>query len=93
MAGFVVNISHSGVCIISSLNLPSRAVVKLEIADSVLFGKVVYSIAEEQSFRTGIEVTQVLIGGTDLSTLLQAMLIEALPSTPGVQTSGRTDPP
>lgn len=92
-AGFVTNISNSGVCIISSLQLQPGALVRVEIADSALLGQVVYSMAEEQSFRTGIQVTQVLIGGTDLSTLLRAMLIEAMPSTPGVLTSGASDLP
>jgi len=83
-AGFVTDISESGVCVVTSLDLPAGAVVKLEMADSVLFGHAVYSNAERESFRAGIEIARVLLGGTDASHLLHSVLMEAMPSTPGV---------
>ena len=54
-------------------------VVRLTINDSVLYGFVAHSTPERSYFRTGIEVVQVLIGGSDLSQLLKATLEEAMP--------------
>jgi hypothetical protein len=56
-----------------------RSVVRLNINDSVLFGLVAHSTPERSYFRTGIEVVQVLIGGSDLSQMLKTTLEEAMP--------------
>jgi hypothetical protein len=48
-----------------------------------LFGHIVYC-GEEPPFRTGIEVVRVLIGESDLSRLVNAILAETMPNTPGV---------
>ena len=56
-----------------------RSVVRLNINDSVLFGFVSHSTPERSYFRTGIEVVQVLIGGSDLSQMLKTTLEEAMP--------------
>jgi hypothetical protein len=48
-----------------------------------LFGHVLYCI-EDQSFRTGIEVVRVLIGESDLARLVNVILAESMPATPGV---------
>jgi PilZ domain-containing protein len=39
----------------------------------------------DQSFRTGIEVVRVLIGESDLGRLVNAILAEKMPATPGVR--------
>ena len=55
-----------------------ESAVRLNIDDSVLYVFVAYSTPERSYFRTGIEVVQVLIGGSDLSQLLKAKLEEAM---------------
>lgn len=72
--GCVDNISKTGVCIMLSLQLTPGELVKLEIADSLLFGHVVFCNPEPPQFRIGIEVERVLLGGTDLSEILQDLL-------------------
>jgi len=84
----VANISQAGICVVSPCQFVPGAIVKLEAADSVLFGHIVYSTSEGAVFRHGIEVARVLIGETDLASLLNAMLVEAIPATPGVRETG-----
>ena len=62
------------------------SVVRLNINDSVLFGFVAYSTPERSYFRTGIEVVQVLIGGSDLSQVLKATLEEVMPDVNWLET-------
>jgi hypothetical protein len=45
----------------------------------VLYGFVAHSTPERSYFRTGIEIVQVLIGGSDLSQLLKSTLEETMP--------------
>jgi hypothetical protein len=40
---------------------------------------------QDQPFRTGIEVVRVLIGESDLARLVNAVLAEKMPATPGVR--------
>ena len=61
--------------------------VELEMADSTLYGQVVYSHNESQLFRTGIEASRVLLGGTELSSILQRVLLDTLPEMPGLETA------
>ena len=85
-AGRVVDISQSGL----SVDLPSQLApgdaVQLEMADSVITGRVVHSTPQGSDFRTGIAVIHVTLGATDLSYLLQRTLLEVLPATPGLET-------
>jgi hypothetical protein len=48
-----------------------------------LFGHVIYC-DDEPAFRTGIEIVRVLIGESDLARLVNAILTETMPNTPGV---------
>jgi hypothetical protein len=82
--GHVVDISNSGVCIKAPFELAAGDIVRLEMADSNLFGFVVHASPEGDAFRAGIEIQRVLIGGTDLSRVLQMALRQALPGVPGV---------
>jgi hypothetical protein len=86
--GEVTDISNSGVCIKAPFELATGDVVQLEIADSTLFGFVVYANPEGTAFRAGVEVQRVLMGGSDLARLLQMELRRALPGVPGVLTGG-----
>jgi hypothetical protein len=83
-SGRIVDISESGVCANLSSRIEAGAIVEVEIGDSVLFGHVAYCTGD-QSFRTGIEVVRVLIGESELALLLNAILAENMPATPGLR--------
>ena len=82
-SGQIVTVSQSGICASLSMRLAVGATVKVQIEDCKLFGHVVYC-DEEPAFRTGIEIVRVLIGESDLSRLVNAILAETMPHTPGV---------
>jgi hypothetical protein len=86
-AGQVCDISKSGICATLPVDLAPGSAVRLEIADSTLFGHVVYSNPDGPRFRVGMEVVRVLLGGTDHSRLLQSTLQEEIPDLPGVDGS------
>ena len=77
--GTLADISEAGVCLILPCELWPEETVKLEAADSTIFGHVVYSTWKRNAFRTGVEVEQVLFGGTDLAKLLQTVLRDMMP--------------
>lgn len=78
-SGQAIDVSKSGISVYLPLQLTNRSAVRLNINDTVLFGFVAYSEPDRSYFRTGIEVVQVLIGGSDLSQMLKAILEEAIP--------------
>jgi hypothetical protein len=78
-SGQVIDLSQSGMGVYLPLQFMPGTVVRLTINDSVLYGFVAHSTPERSYFRTGIEVVQVLIGGSDLSQLLKSALEEAMP--------------
>jgi hypothetical protein len=96
--GRVTDISNSGISVDLPFQLAAGDLVELEMADSTLYGQVVYSNAvysnaaysnkDSSLFRTGIEASRVLLGGTELSSILQRVLLEALPEMPGLETAG-----
>ena len=83
--GQVSDISRSGLCVIVPIRFAPGDLVKLEFADSLLFGYVIYSNPEEKGFRSGIEVERVLLGGTTLSRMLQSILKREMPHVPGLE--------
>lgn len=87
--GTLADLSKGGVCVLSPRALSVEAVVRLELADSVLYGCVVHCTGDEPWFRIGIELIQVLLGATDMANLLNAVLLEMLPATPGLVASPR----
>jgi hypothetical protein len=86
-SGRVVDVSPSGLCALLPLELATGTLVKLEIADSALFGHIIYSNRESAAFRTGVAVERVLLGGTDLARLFERSLREALIAVPGLEPS------
>lgn len=82
-SGQIVNVSRTGVCATLSMRLTPGATVKVQVGDCMLFGHVSYC-DDEQSYLTGIEVIRVLIGESPLARLVNAILAEAMPATPGV---------
>jgi len=87
-SGQIINVSQGGVSANLSMRLEIGAIVKVQIGDCTLFGHVSYC-DEDPSFLTGIEIVRVLIGESDLSRLVNAILAEAMPATPGVLTASR----
>jgi len=75
----LADISEAGVSLIVPCELWPEELVKLEAADSTLFGHVIYSTWKRNAFRTGIEVERVLLGDTDLANLLQVVLRNTMP--------------
>ena len=82
-SGQIVNVSQSGICATLSMRFAIGTTVKVLIGDCRLFGHVNYC-DEEPAFRTGIEIVRVLIGESDLSRVVKAILAETMPNTPGV---------
>lgn len=82
--GTLADLSKGGVCVITSRQFVADAVVRLEFADSVLYGCVIHCTGDESWFRIGIELIQVLLGATDTANLLNTLLLEMLPATPGL---------
>ena len=78
--GTLADMSEAGMCLILPRELRTGEQVKLEAADSTLFGYVVYSKWKRNAFRTGVEVERVLVGGTDLAQLLRSVLRETMPT-------------
>jgi len=85
-SGEVVDLSEAGIGVYLPLQFKPGRAVRLNINDSVLYGFVAYSRPERSYFRTGIEVVQALIGGSDPSQLLKATLEEAMPDVEWLET-------
>lgn len=83
--GRTYDISESGFSVVQPLPLVGGDLVQLEMADSVLSGRVAYSNPDGSEFRVGIEVRSVQLGHSSLSSLLQRTLAETMPSLPGVE--------
>ncbi len=83
----VSNISESGISVDLPFQLAPGDSVELEMADSTIYGHVVYSKPGNSTFPTGIQASRVALGGTDLSTVLQKVLMENLPLIPGLEPS------
>lgn len=85
-SGQAFDVSQSGISVYLPLQMKTGSAVRLNINDSVLFGFVSHSEPERSYFRTGIEVLQVLVGGSDLSQLLKATIEEAMPAVQWLET-------
>jgi len=85
-SGQAVDMSESGIGVYLPLQFAPRSVVRLIIDDTVLYGFVAHSTPERSYFRTGIEVVQVLIGGSDLSKLLKTTLEEVMTDVEWLET-------
>jgi hypothetical protein len=81
----VVDVSESGMRMRLPLQLAPGAIVKVKVGDSSLFGEVIHSTQHDCACEIGVEIIRVLIGESDLSRLVNAILTEALPYTPGLR--------
>jgi hypothetical protein len=84
-SGRMADVSRAGLCVILDLALPLGAPLRLEAADSILYGFVAYATPQGSSVRTGIELQQVLMGSTDLSQVLENCLRAFLPQLSGLR--------
>jgi len=80
VGGKMRDISDSGICVVVPLQLAAGAIVRLDVADSVLFGLVTSAVPEHSAWRIGIEVQRVLLGESELSVLLHEVLQRAMPA-------------
>jgi hypothetical protein len=97
--GRVTDASDSGLSIVLPLALVPRDLVQLEMADSVLYAHVIHSSSssegsgpegfteKEAEYRIGVEVERVLLGTTELASMLKKTLIDAIPDTKGLEQS------
>jgi hypothetical protein len=83
--GRTSDISESGISVVLPFSLEEGNAVQLEMADSILTGRVAYSKPEGAEFRVGIEVQRVDLGNSSLSMLLQTTLAETMPMVPGLE--------
>ena len=81
----VTDVSKSGLCITIPESLNPGDPIRVEMADSVISGRVAYSNPETSMFRIGIEVQKVQLGTTDLSHLLQRTLNDVMPDAVGLE--------
>lgn len=75
--GTLLNVSESGICALLPTRLAEGVLLKLDLADTVLYGQVAYSTEENGAFRTGISVERVLVQASDLSSILTVLLDDA----------------
>jgi PilZ domain len=85
--GRVSDLSQSGISVVLPLQLVPGESVQLEMADSVITGRVIYSNPENSTFRAGIEVQKVDLGASSLADLLQRTLMLEMPGLPGLEPS------
>lgn len=74
IVGTLLNMSESGICVYLPEEKEPGALVKLEFADTELYGQIAYANEEDGSWRTGIAVERVLVQAADLSNILESLL-------------------
>lgn len=80
--GTLQDISVSGICVFLPVYKPAGSLVKLEFADTVLYGQIAYANKDNGVFRTGIAVERVLVQASDLSNILESLLEDVEPGVP-----------
>ena len=82
VAAGVADLSDSGCAVILPTPLPSGSAVRLDCADRMLLGEVVYSEPSPAGFRCGVKFRHALNSLEDLSALVEALLRAERPRTP-----------
>lgn len=88
----VSDLSNSGMSVGLPFQLTAGDAVEIQMADSALQGRVIYSRPDNSLFRTGIEVDQITLGTTGLASLLRRVLLENLSEVPGLETEPAGSP-
>ena len=78
-SGQILNISKSGICVVSALPFERGDVVQVEMGENRMFGHIAYCEPEAQLYRCGMEIVQVLVGGSQISRLLATILTDSIP--------------
>src|ERR1051325_6533245 len=73
VTGTLLDISESGICVLLREPKSPGSLVKLDFADTVLYGQIAYSNEENGTFRTGVSVERVLVQSSDLSNILESL--------------------
>ncbi len=74
IAGQLLDISDSGICSLFNEPLSPGTLVKLEILGLTLYGHVVYSNSEDDSYRTGVFIEPALLDSSNITELLKTHL-------------------
>ena len=77
--GTLLDMSVSGICVQLPVSKQAGTLVKLEFADTELYGQIAYSQEENGAFRTGVSVERVLFNASDLSNILESLIGESEP--------------
>jgi hypothetical protein len=75
--GQLEDISDSGICALFKDALAPGALVKLEILGLTLYGHIVYSNPEDDSFRTGIFVEPALLDSSNITELVRDFIVSS----------------
>jgi hypothetical protein len=80
LPGKVVKVSGTGMCLLSSQALVPGAALKIEMADTLVLGEVIYCRPQGAGYQMGIALDQALYHTRDLATLAQRLLGSGSPS-------------
>jgi hypothetical protein len=89
--GWIVDVSRTGIRARMPNKVEPGAIVKLEVADCALFGQAIRCSEDAGAYEIGVEIVRVLLGRSDLAQLVNTILAETAPNTPGVRVGGATD--
>ncbi len=74
----VIDIAEQGMCVCLPFPLEPGAYVSVEVEDSVFFAFVAYSNPGElSSFRTGLEIVQVLLGTSSIANTVRSVVLDS----------------
>jgi len=74
IVGSLVDISESGICASLPLTIAPGTMVEVKVLEVSLYGEIVYSQPEADSYRTGIYVEQVLLETSNVARIVQCYL-------------------
>jgi hypothetical protein len=83
-SGRVENMSKAGLCVLLAEEIAEGTPLRMEVADSIVYGFVTYARFGNEGFRTGIELQQVLIGVSKLARILESDLRAFVPDLAGL---------
>jgi hypothetical protein len=72
--GTIVNVSGKGMCLLSSQALVPGGALKIELADTLVLGEVIYCRPQGAGYQSGIALEQALYHMRELAALAQRLL-------------------
>lgn len=82
--GQMTDISESGMGLTVPFELAAGDILQIEVEDTRLFGIVAHASQGTPQCQAGVELQRVLIGASNLSSVLRRTLRQVLPELPGV---------